>query len=128
MGPVPEGQPKDLYISQIQCCLCGLEGVPLGNTSGFSFLCKVKGVNTFSKCSFSLYRCDKCGIGITFPQVAARYISLLYENSDAIPFLREEGGIVNKVRKIFFLREARYWLKWIGKKGHLSEEGRHSVC
>ncbi len=122
LGPVPEGLPEDLFDSRIRCYHCGLERMPPESVSGFSLLCEVNGVHTFSKRTFSLYRCETCGMGVTFPRIAERYIPILYENHATIPFSEEEG-IVDNVRKLFFLLEARWWLKRIGTIGNFSGDG-----
>lgn len=119
LGPVPAGFPEDLFDTQIHCYLCGVTCTPPADVAGFSYVCKINGTYVFTKRAFSVYQCDKCGTGVTFPQVARRYIPLLYENHDSISFL-DEVGLVNQVRRFFFRWEARWWLKWLGKTGGLS--------
>ena len=87
LGPVPSGFPEDLFDSQIHCHLCGVTCTPPEDVAGFSYVCKINGAYAFTKRYFSMYQCDKCGTGVTFPQVATRYIPLLYENNDSIAFL-----------------------------------------
>lgn len=122
LGPVPAGFPDDLFDDRISCCLCAAEGVPPDQAAGFSLLCEINGAHAFAGRKFSLYRCDKCGIGITFPRVAARYTPLLYENQNALPFFNDEGA-VNWLRQIFFRQEARWWIKWLDKTKGLLRNG-----
>ena len=121
LEPVPVGFPEDLFVDRIHCCICGIECMPPEEVSGFSFLIEMDGVFDFSGHKFSLYRCDKCGIGITFPQVAARHIGLLYEKPEPRNFIND-GALISRIRQFFFRREARWWLKWF-EAGKIIERG-----
>jgi SAM-dependent methyltransferase len=108
---IPDGFPKDLFVGRIHCCICGAECVPPGEVSGFYFLLEMNGVLDFLNNKFSLYCCNKCGLGVVSPQVAVQHIGLLYKKPESREFM-DDGVFVNRIRQFFFRREARFWLKW----------------
>ena len=115
VGQVPAGFPEALFERRIHCYLCEATCAPPTDVAGFSHVCAIHGTYVFTNEVFSVYRCDRCGGGVTFPQVATRYIPLLYKNHDSISFL-DEAGPVNRARRFFFRLEAQWWLKWLGRK------------
>jgi SAM-dependent methyltransferase len=112
----PPGFPEDLFDKQIHCPLCGVTGNPPADVPGFSHLCSANGVYVFANQTFSVYQCDKCGLGVTSPRVSARYVPILYKIGSPMPFSDEEG-FVDPVHRFFFRQESRRWLRWLGKTG-----------
>lgn len=121
LEPVPVGFPQDLFDDRLHCYLCGRQGTPSNDMSGFSFVLRMKGMFDFSDRTFSLYRCNKCGMGLTFPCVAERYISLLYDKPEPRDVINDDA-FVSQVRQFFFRREARWWLDWL-ESGKIVEKG-----
>ena len=111
--PVPARFPEDIFTSKLHCCICGTECAPPKDETGFSLLQEMNGMLDFANHKFLLYKCDKCGLGLAFPQVAENYVPLLYEKSESREFTND-GILVSKIKQFFFRKEAKGWLEWSG--------------